>query len=132
MSNYKSKNIRPLNNIVQISNLAFLIPLYLAFIKHDVAYIFILAFLITSSFLYHRSIEIKYFYFDLTAALLLISYNFYQFYGYGFLNTRFLATLVFIFVSFYYYFKSYKQNFDLNHSLWHLVSVIITILSMTT
>ncbi|MEK7168735.1 MAG: hypothetical protein AAB778_01870 [Patescibacteria group bacterium] len=122
--------MRKTTDLAVISNLFFMIPLLLAISQSNIYHIALISILILSSFLYHFYKELKFFIFDLVCAILLISYNFYSFYLFGYYSINFLVALLFVGVGFIFYFKSLHKNYSFNHAIWHLCSSIITILAV--
>lgn len=110
------------------SNIFFLIPLLLSiYYQIWVHSMLIFAVMVFSTF-YHIKNEKKWDVVDKTAAISLISFNLYLCYLSNFRQPYFFLALFFVMVAFYFYFKQKKSNYDLNHSLWHLSSVFITVL----
>ena len=109
------------------SNLFYLIPLGFSLYYQ----IFIQSFLIFSSFifsiLFHINDEKKFVVFDYLFPFLLIFYNIYLCYLSEFKRPYFGIALFFVVVSLYFYFKTDKKTYELNHSLWHFFSAVITV-----
>ncbi len=110
------------------SNLFFLIPFLFSMYYHLFIQSTLIFGVIIFSTLFHINNEKKWGVLDKTSAIALISFNFYLFYLSRFKEPYFLLAVFFVISAFYFYFKQTKSNYDLSHSLWHISSVIITIL----
>lgn len=110
------------------SNVFFGIPLLLTIYYGLFIHSILISAVIIFSTFFHINNEKKWGILDQTFATGLITYNLYLCYLSDFRQPHFFLALLFVVVAFYFYFKQKKANYDLNHSLWHLSSVVITIL----
>jgi|SRR3989344_837285 len=110
------------------SNIFFFIPLILSMYYGIFLHSILISMVIVFSTFFHINNENKWGIIDQTFAVALITYNFYLCYLSGFRQPHFSLALFFVVVAFYFYFRQKKTNYDLNHSLWHLSSITITIL----
>ena len=109
------------------TELLFIIPLALAFWGKLYWYGIIIILSIISALLYHIYNEKKYFLLDVTLSVALITTNLYFLYLSGFKYPYFYLALIALIVSFYFWFRAQKKNYDFNHSMWHIASVMITL-----
>lgn len=110
------------------SNIFFLIPLLLSiYYQIWVHSVLILSVMIFST-LCHINHEKKWAIIDQISAIALMLFNLYLVYLSHFRQPYFFLVLFFVVVAFYFYLKQRKSNYNLNHSLWHLSSVVITVL----
>lgn len=121
---------RSIHDPVVSSNLFFLIPLITSAIQNYWIYILILLTLIFSSTIYHVNKESKFFILDFLSSIVLISFNFYSFYLSGYLTPNFLVAMLFVVISFVFYFKSHSSEYSRNHAVWHIASSVITLLAI--
>ncbi len=112
------------------SNLFFIIPLYLSIYHHIYFHSILILLVIIFSTLHHIKNEKKFNIIDQISATLLILSNLYLCYLSNFKQPYFLLALLFVIISFYFYFKNKKYKYNVNHSLWHIFSVIITLLCL--
>ncbi len=109
------------------SNIVFALPLIIS-IYYKIYILTALIFTVSLfSVLYHFYNEKKWKLFDAIFSLLIIAYNLYLCYLSNFKFPYFHIALVFAIFSFIFYSKAHKNNYQLNHSLWHLCSSLITI-----
>lgn len=118
------------NSFAVISNIFFVVPFVLTVIRSDLTYSLLIFLVIISSVLYHAKNKLEYLILDSVMAVILIIRNIYSFYTSVFLSAYFITALVFVFIGFWFYYKSNKEKGGLNHSLWHLSSSIITLMAV--
>ncbi len=111
------------------SNVLFLIPFFLALYFGLYLYAFVIFFVITVSLSYHHSNREKFIKADENTSWLLITSNLYLCFLGNFHTPHFLYALLLVAISSYFYFNQ-KKNYELYHSLWHVGSVGITVLSI--
>lgn len=110
-----------------LTELLFLIPLVIALFLGLYLYSAIILCSIIVAILYHLNHEKKFFYTDVIVSLILIATNLYFAYLSDFKYPYFNLAVVSLIASAYFWFKAQKKNYDLNHSMWHISSVLITI-----
>jgi len=115
-------------NVNVITSFVFLIPAMFSLYYGIYWHFFIILISTTLSVLYHSSKEKDFKKLDRFFATFLIISNFYLLYLSGFPLSFTISAAFFIFVGFYFLFKSKKINYALNHSLWHFSSAIVTLL----
>jgi len=115
------------NNLNLITSLAFLIPALLSLYYQIYLHFAIILLLTIFSVLAHMKKK-SFVKFDKTFAYILIIYNLYLLYLSKFVLVYTLSALFFVALSFLFYYKAKTENYNLNHSLWHLCSVVITII----
>ncbi len=112
-----------------ISNAFFIIPAIIAIQKSLFAYAALLVLAMIVSIIYHASNEKILAKTDRLFAVCVIFANLTIFYLSGFSEPYFMIALVFVFIAFYFFFKA-KKSYDVYHGLWHLASVIITLMAV--
>lgn len=80
-----------------------------------------------SGLAYHLNNEKKYFALDVLISLLLISTNLYYLYLGKFESPFFQLAIIAVITSFYFWAKAQKKDYDFNHSMWHIASILITL-----
>ena len=115
------------NNLAIFSSLLFLIPAYFSAEYKLYWHFTILILVILFSIRFHFSGEKNFVRTDKFLAILLMIGNLYLLYlgKFHFFYTS--LAIVFVLMAFFF-FKREKINYPLNHSLWHLSSIIITLL----
>ena len=114
-------------NLKTLSNISFIIPLVLAVSLKIYFMIFFIGLAMVVSLVYHVYDERRLQKIDMIAAFMLIGANLFLCYQFGFAFPYFHLALLFVAFAVYFYLKQNKNNYNLNHSLWHLSSVLITI-----
>lgn len=106
-----------------LSNLAFLIPLFLSILVGNFFHSLFIFAVFLSSVIYHIKDNPRILPFDKLCAFLLISYNFYVCYLTGFREPYFILILISIAAAFYFLLTMKNKK---GHNLWHTFSAIIT------
>ena len=109
------------------TGILFIIPLIFAFWEKFYIYSAIITFSFLSTMLYHLHNEKKFIILDEIASTILIITNLYFIYLSNFNFPFFQLAIIASLVSFYFWFRAQKTNYDLNHSWWHIAGVLITI-----
>jgi len=112
--------------IKTITELLFLIPLSLTLWWGLYFYSAIIILSIISALLYHAHKEKKYFHLDVILSIALIATNLYFVYLSNFKYPYFHLAVIAMIASFYFWWRAQKTNYDFNHSMWHIASVVIT------
>jgi hypothetical protein len=107
--------------------LLFIIPAVLTYLQGMYFYSAIILFSMVFSFLYHLHHERKYKLTDAFFSVALMLTNVYFIYRSDFISPFTEISLVIAGLSFYFWFRSHTINYNLNHSLWHLSSLLITL-----
>jgi hypothetical protein len=116
-----------------LSTLFFLAPLLLAIYFRIWISALLLVGVIFASFKYHLANEKKFSKIDRLHAWLLIASNLVICYLGKFKLPFFAIALLLVVLSFYFYIQENKnQKYDINHSLWHISSSLITVFSILT
>lgn len=110
-----------------LTEILFIIPLALALQERLYWYGIIIILSIISALLYHIYEEKKYFVLDVALSAVLITTNLYFLYLSSFKYPFFHLALIALIASFYFWFRAQKKNYDFNHSMWHVASVMITL-----
>lgn len=110
------------------SNFPFLIPAALAFYKGLPIYGLLITVATIISYIHHTKGGNIIKRVDQFLALSVISANLYVLYLAGFPPLNFGVALLFVALAFYFFFKGKDHKYDVYHGLWHLCSVVITIL----
>jgi len=108
------------------SNIFFLLPLGLAVYFHVLILAWILGVAIIFSLLYHLTNEKKWAIVDEVFAICVMTYNLYLCFLGNFTQPYFLLAMIGVILALWFYFKETKSNYERNHSLWHIISAIIT------
>jgi hypothetical protein len=116
-------------NVPLWSNVPFVIPAAIAISKGWIAYAILLLTATAVSIAYHASGEQMLSRTDRILATSVIGANLYIFYLSGFRQPYFGIALLFVFIAFYFFFKA-KKDYTVNHGLWHLSSVVITMMTV--
>jgi len=109
------------------TSLLFIIPAAVSWFEKIYFYSIIIFFSMISSIAYHLKNEKKYGYLDTITSVSLMTANLYFFYLSGFLFPYNCFIIVISIVSLYFWHTGHKKKYSLNHSLWHILSVIITL-----
>jgi hypothetical protein len=80
-----------------------------------------------TSFLYHLNNEQRYVWLDMAMSFSLMAVNFYFLIASGFMLPYAVIAGAIAAVSFYFWSRAQRAEYETNHSLWHLSSVIITL-----
>lgn len=110
----------------------FLIPFLMAIYEQAFIHSALILMVIVFSLLFHINNERKWSILDQVFAVVLVLYNFYIFYLSGFKQPYFSLALFFVFTAFFFYFRQKNHGYEVNHSWWHLSSVLITTLCVLT
>ena len=110
------------------TTLLFLIPLALTLLSGLYFYSAIITLSIIIALLYHLNKEKKNFHLDVILSIALITTNLYYVYLSNFKYPYFHLAVIAMIASFYFWFRAQKTNYNFNHSMWHISSVLITIL----
>jgi hypothetical protein len=108
----------------------FLIPSVLALFADLPLYSLVIFFTMLSSILYHRHKQSRLFWLDCVMSVSLMLFNFSVLYRSGFRKPFLLLISLMVLISFYFWHRAHKKNYALNHSIWHLASVLITLLCL--
>ncbi len=114
-------------SIKTLSNLLFAVPLFMAVFFRLYYMIFFIGFVLIISSIYHIYDEKMLSWLDTAAAFALIGSNLVLVYLSRFKSPYFYMAMVFVAISFFFYFGQNSDNYSTYHSLWHISSVIITI-----
>jgi hypothetical protein len=110
-----------------ITEILFIIPLLLALFSGLYFYSAIIAISFLTAMLYHLNHEKKYLTIDIIASLALISTNSYYVYLSNFNYPFFHLAVLSLFISIFFWTRARKKNYDFNHSMWHISSILITL-----
>jgi len=115
------------------SNLFFILPLIVALIYNLYWYAIVLFTVFIVSCVFHFSNEAKQFYYlDIIFSSLLMFSNFILLFM-GHWKLPFSAAAIFFALfALFFYFRSSKNNYYLNHSLWHIFSSGVCLFSLVT
>lgn len=113
-----------------ISNIFFAFPIFLSVYYGLYFESIIIILSVFASLFYHFYDEKRLYSLDNAAALILIASNLYLCYLANFRWPFFHLALMAVAVGFYFFFKAQKENYNLNHSIWHLACMLITTLSI--
>ncbi len=80
-----------------------------------------------SSLIYHFKNEEKFGRIDTVVSLCLMATNMYFLFLSNFILPYSEIAFLLASVSFYFWHRGHKVRYDLNHSLWHIISVLITL-----
>lgn len=116
-------------NLPLWSNVPFIIPAIIALQKGWLAYAILLLTATAVSITYHATREQMLSRTDRILATSVIIANLYLFYLSGFRQPYFSIALLFVFIAFYFFFKA-RKDYSVNHGLWHLSSVVITMMTV--
>ncbi len=109
-----------------LTQLLFLIPLTLTLFNELYGYSTIIALSIATALLYHLTKEKKFLIHDIIASTALISTNLYYIYLADFPPPYFTIALLALLSSMLFWSRAQKSNYNFNHSMWHISSVVIT------
>jgi hypothetical protein len=108
------------------TSLLFSIPAILSFCAHLYLYSGIIVLTMLSSVAYHKMKERRLYWPDLLSSVILMGFNF-VFLIRARLSLIFWLILIgMVVLSFYFWIRAHKKQYSLNHSLWHVSSVLIT------
>jgi hypothetical protein len=110
-----------------ITELLFTIPLILTLTKEKYLYSIIITLSIIIALIYHLSKEKKCLFLDSTFSTILVCTNLYYVYKADFKYPYFQLAMVALVAAFYFYFRAQKKNYNFNHSMWHVASMLITL-----
>ena len=116
------------NNFNIITSFIFLIPATLSFYNKIYWHFIIILLSSCLSVLFHMNNEKKFVKLDRFFAAALMVSNFYLLYLSGFIFTYTILVVFFVAAGFYFLFKAKTKEYNFNHSLWHISSVMITLL----
>ena len=115
-------------NLNILTSFIFLIPAMLSLYYGVYWHFFIILFSATFSILFHLKKEKSFKRLDKLFLVILMMSNFYLLYLSGFIFTYTILVIFFVTLGFNFLYKAKISKYNLNHSLWHLSSVIITLL----
>ncbi len=110
------------------SNVPFYLPAAIAIYKGLVWYGLLIALAASVSLYYHLTKETQLAKTDKFLAYSVIAANLYVLYLTGFRQPYFATALVFVAVAFYFFLTGKDHKYDVHHGLWHLSSVVITLM----
>lgn len=110
------------------SNVPFFIPAVLAAQKGLWAYGLLIAIATVISLVHHIENGINVKRIDQFFALSVIAANLYVLHLSGWKQPYFGIALLFVAIAFYFFFRGNNHKYDLYHGLWHLNSVVITMM----
>ena len=110
------------------SNLPFYIPAGLAIQKGLLWYGLLIALATTVSLYYHHTDETALKKTDRVLAYSVVVANLYVLHLSGWKQPYFAIALIFVAIAFYFFFHGRGAKYDLYHGLWHLSSVVITMM----
>ena len=113
-------------NLIGWSHAAFIVPIILAALSGVYWHGLLLSIAVVVSLIFHAKPESIWRKIDPIVAFALISGNLYLCYISNFRVPYFEIAIFFVFVAFFFYFRGRNGNYNLNHSMWHLASAIIT------
>jgi len=111
-----------------ITSFIFLIPATLSFYNKIYWHFLIILASATLSVLYHFAKQKKFKESDKILAIALMVSNLYLLYLSGFIFVYTILVMLFIAFGFYFLHKARISKYPLNHPIWHLCSIMITIL----
>lgn len=112
------------------SSYFFLIPFVLSLIFKVYFMSFILLAVVLASLLYHLNKEKHYKILDEVFAFILILANIYLCYLFSFSFPYFYLAIVGVVFALFFYFREKRTNYNIYHTLWHIFSVLITIICL--
>lgn len=110
------------------SNVPFYIPAVIAVAKGLPWYGLLIAVAASVSLVYHLSNETRLKTTDRVLAYVVIAANLYVLYLAKFPEPYFLIALIFVALAFYFFLTGKEHKYDVRHGLWHLCSVVITLM----
>lgn len=110
------------------SNIPFLLPAIIAVNKGLWGYGLLIVIATVVSLIHHMDTKLDVKTVDQFLASSVILANLYVLYLSGWKQPNFAIALLFVALAFYFFFKAQKTNYELNHGLWHLCSVVITLM----
>jgi tellurite resistance protein TehA-like permease len=110
------------------SNIPFIIPAAIAVSKGLVLYATLIAIAAAVSYYYHHTDETKLKRIDRVLAYSVIAANLYVLYLADFRQPYFAIALLFVAIAFYFFFTGKDHKYDTYHGMWHLSSVVITLM----
>jgi hypothetical protein len=110
------------------TSLLFFIPALIALYFHLYIYAAVILLTMMSSVLYHLAHEKILYWLDVLVSILLMVFNLAALLPLKLFSFTWSVVLVAVLVSIYFWYRAHKGNYDLYHSLWHIVSVIITLI----
>lgn len=125
------KIIKALTNkdIIPIwSNIPFCIPAGIAIAKGLWLYGLLIFLAASISYYYHHTNETEFKNVDKVLAYSVIATNLYILYLSNFRQPYFVIALVFVAIAFYFFLTGKDHKYDVYHGMWHLCSVVITLM----
>lgn len=110
------------------SNAPFAIPGLLAIYKGLWAYGALILIATAVSFYYHYTDENELRKADMILAYSVIAANLYVLYLAQFKQPYFIIALIFVAIAFYFFLNGKDHKYDTYHGMWHLCSVVITLM----
>ena len=110
------------------SNVPFLIPGLIAIYKGLWAYGALIIIAAGVSYYYHHTDETALKRVDKTLAYTVITANLYILYLSKFKQPYFVIALLFVAIAFFFFFNGKEHKYDVYHGMWHLCSVVITLM----
>lgn len=114
------------------SNVPFYIPALIAVSKGLVWYGLLIVAAASVSLFYHLSKETQLKKTDHVLAYSVITANLYVLYRAHFPEPYFMIALTFVALAFYFFLTGKGHKYDVRHGLWHLCSVMITLMCVLT
>jgi hypothetical protein len=109
------------------SSSLFIIPAAVSLFEKIYLYSCVILLCMISSFMYHLNNEQRYVWLDMAMSLSLMAVNIYFLIASGFMLPYAVIAGTIAAVTFYFWSKGHRTDYDANHSFWHLSSVIITL-----
>ena len=106
----------------------FLIPGLIAIYKGLWAYGALIIIAAGVSYYYHHTDETALKRVDKTLAYTVITANLYILYLSKFKQPYFVIALLFVAIAFFFFFNGKEHKYDVYHGMWHLCSVVITLM----
>ena len=122
------------------SNIAFLLPLYFSLVNKLYAPAFLITLVLVISIVYHTSkppgsvwgeqyktlssLQRLFFWTDILAAIILVSFNFFIFWQKGFPQLLYLILLILF--AFVFFSAPKKVSYDFSQGAWHVIAAVIT------
>lgn len=110
------------------SNVPFLFPGLIAIYKGLWAYGALIIIAAGVSYYYHHTDETALKRVDKTLAYTVITANLYILYLSKFKQPYFVIALLFVAIAFFFFFNGKEHKYDVYHGMWHLCSVVITLM----
>jgi hypothetical protein len=109
-----------------LTSLLFMIPAVIAFRAYLYIYSLVIFSAMISSLLYHLLKERKLYWLDVLTSCTLMGFNLAFLFLAKVSFLPWMMLILFVISALYFWSKAHKQQYNLNHSLWHIASVLIT------